>query len=250
MQKLVDCNGCTAEVEIAGEGPDVVFVGTAVPMPWTRGSAEALANMGYRVTNFDYGSGADDTVFRTALQQVDDVLSVMDAVGIDSAVLVGLSRGAMTAYGLAAEHGDRVDGVVLAFPVAGFEDTMLIVDPDPVPEDSESQEDFMRRALRTMFSDEFLAADFGRAVSLVTMPPGSAARVDRFDEDPFPDGLAISARTLIVEGGSDQIVKPEHPKRYLQAVDGAEYVKVENAEHGWLMEQPEEFARIVARFLS
>lgn len=247
---FVDCNGCTAEVEISGEGRDVIFVGTAVPMAWTRDSARALADKGFRVTNFDYGSSAEETVFRTALDQVDDVLSVMDAVGVESAALVGLSRGAMTAFGLAATHRDRVDEVILAFPVAGFEDTMLVVDPDPEPEEGESQAEFMRRALRTMFSDEYLTTDLDRAVSLVTTPPGSAARVDRFEEDPFPEGMDISARTLVIEGGRDQIVKPEHPKRYLQAIEGAEHVLVEDAEHGWLMESPDEFARIVARFLS
>ena len=47
-----------------------------------------------------------------------DALAVMDAAGIDSAVLVSLSRGALWALRLCAEHPDRVLGSVFIAPTA------------------------------------------------------------------------------------------------------------------------------------
>lgn len=245
----VECDGRPAQVEMLGEGPDVVFVGTAAPMMWTRGSAEHLARNGYRVTNFDYGAGWDQPLPKTALEQVDDVEVVMDALAVESAAVVGLSRGAMTAFGLAVKHSSRVDSLVLAFPVAGYEDTMMIADPDPEPTAGESQESFMKKMLETIFSEDYLDTHFEVALALVTTPPGSVVRVDRSEETTFSPRWSVTVPTLVVEGGADRIVKAEHPRRYLDAIEGAHHALIPDAPHGWLMEQPGEFARIVADFL-
>lgn len=246
----VDCRGREAQVEVVGEGPDVVFVGTAAPMMWSRSAARALAGHGYTVTNFDYGSASDDPESRSALDQVADVVAVMDAVSIDAGVLVGLSRGAITAFGAAGRHPDRVTGLVLAFPVAGFADTIHVHQPVPEPEPGEDDEAFMLRSLASVFSDGFLSSNLDDAILLATSPPGEVVRVERSEEDPFPEGMAVGCGTLIIEGGADEVVSPVHPARYLREISGAEHVVVPDGSHGWLMEQPGEFARIVAAFLS
>lgn len=78
-------------------GTDVLIVGSAVPMAWPRPTALALAAMGYRVTNFDYGEAEDpaSSQARTCIDQIEDVLDVMDALGIERASTIGLSRGAI-----------------------------------------------------------------------------------------------------------------------------------------------------------
>lgn len=249
-REQVLCRDKVAEVEIVGSGPDVVIVGTAVPMMWAREAAVLLAERGYRVVNFDYGSGADEPEPRTALDQVPDVLDVMDVLGVESASLVGLSRGAMTAFGVAAGYPERVEELVLAFPVSGREDTMMLVDPDPEPNAGESEESFMRRMLGTFFSEQYLETNLDDAVRLVTTPPGSVARVERSEEEVFSDEMSVSHRTLVIEGGADMIVKPEHPARYVEEIEDTEHVLIPGASHGWLMEQPEAFAQIVGDFLS
>lgn len=246
----VDCRGRNARVEVLGDGPDVLFVGTAAPMMWSRPGARALAANGYTVTNFDYGSHSADPQPRSALDQVADVVDVMDAVGIDRAVVVGLSRGAMTAFGLTAHHADRVSDLILAFPVAGFADTIGLHRPDPQPEPGEDEEAFMRRFLGTVFSEGFLASNLDDAIALATASPGDVVRVERSDEDPLPDGMAVDCATLIIEGGADEVVSSLHPARYLEAIPQAEHVVIPDGSHGWLMEQPERFAGIVAGFLS
>lgn len=244
----VDCRGRSARVEVIGEGSDVVFSGEAAPLMWSRPAAAALAEQGYRVVNFDYGSESDNPVARSALDQVQDVVDVMDALEIQAAPLVGLSRGAMTAFGAAAEYPDRVSSLVLAFPVAGFADTLGFYQPDPEPEPGEDPEAFMRRLLGRLFSEEFLSTRFADAVTLATMAPGEVVRLDRSEEDPFPEDMAVGCDTLVIEGGADQIVTAEHPARYLKALPTAEHHFVPGASHGWLMERPVEFSSILADF--
>ena len=57
-------------------------------------------------------SAYSDAVFAS------DALAVMDAAGIGSAVLVSVSRGALWALRLCAEHPDRVLGSVFIAPTA------------------------------------------------------------------------------------------------------------------------------------
>lgn len=246
---VVSCSGRPAVVEVVGEGREIVMVGAAVPMAWTRPAAMSLARLGYRVVNFDYGSDHPDPEPRTCLDQVDDVLAVMDATGTSSAVLIGASRGAITAYGLAATRPLRVEGLVLAFPVAGFADTIGATEPDPVPEPHEPEEVFMRRSLGHIFSERFLDDRLENAISLVTTPLGSVCRVDRSEEAPFEDDWSVDCDVVVIEGGDDRVVGPNHPARYLHAAPNATHIVVPEASHGWLMEEPADFADLVDRGL-
>ncbi len=78
-----------------GEGTDIVLIGLALPLEWTRPAAVALAAMGYRVTHFDYGppdGWAGEPVQRTALDQVQDVVDVMSAArkeGLNTVLITG-----------------------------------------------------------------------------------------------------------------------------------------------------------------
>lgn len=245
----VHCRGRQARVEIVGEGLPLIFVGAAAPLMWSRSAGQALASLGYMVVNFDYGSGAVDPEVRSALDQASDVLSVMDSLEIETGCLVGLSRGAMTAFWFAANHAERVSALVLALPVAGYRDTIGIEGNQPEQAPDEDELTFLRRMVETVFSDEFLSTNFEDAVAVATSPPGEVMRADRSEEEPFPEGLSVVAPTLVIEGGADQIVTAVHPARYLQALPDAIHVEIPGASHGWAMERPADFARIVDEFI-
>jgi len=75
----------------------------------------------HRVVTFDgRGSGSSDRPSGAAAyansEYAADTIAVMDAVGADRAVLVGLSSGAAWAAQVAAEHPERVQGVVAIGP--------------------------------------------------------------------------------------------------------------------------------------
>jgi pimeloyl-ACP methyl ester carboxylesterase len=200
------------------------------------------------VVNFDYGPGAADPEVRSALDQADDVLAVMDALAIETGCVVGSSRGAMTAFSFAASHAERVSALVLALPVAGYRDTLGIQGSQPEPGPDEDEASFLRRMVETVFSLEFLVSNFDDAVAVATSPPGEVMRAERSEEEPFPERLTVTSPTLVIEGGADQIVTAEHPARYLSALPDAEHVEVPGASHGWAMERPADCARILDDF--
>jgi pimeloyl-ACP methyl ester carboxylesterase len=83
--------------------------------------SRALERSGHRVVSYDArGHGqsspapAPDAYAYEEL--ADDLLAVLDACGIERAVLVGASMGAHTIVRLALDHGDRVAGLVLITP--------------------------------------------------------------------------------------------------------------------------------------
>ena len=101
-----------------GEGDVILLIhgSTGSIADWQEGVAYPLAES-HRVVAFDsYGFGLSERnnsfKYGHALwtQQAIDVL---DALEIDSAVVVGHSAGAMTAVLLAADHAERIRGVVL-----------------------------------------------------------------------------------------------------------------------------------------
>jgi pimeloyl-ACP methyl ester carboxylesterase/predicted glycosyltransferase len=78
----------------------------------------------HRVVTFDGRGcgGSDRPVGAVAYDNTEyaaDTVAVMDAAGVDQAVLVGLSSGAVWAAMVAAGHPDRVQGVVAIGPVCG-----------------------------------------------------------------------------------------------------------------------------------
>ncbi|MFD3566441.1 alpha/beta fold hydrolase [Streptomyces sp. NPDC058667] len=66
--------------------------------------------------------GRSTTTLDGEFSDIDDLASVLDAYGLESAVLVGESRGARLAIDFALAHPGRVDGLFLLAPdVSGFD---------------------------------------------------------------------------------------------------------------------------------
>jgi 3-oxoadipate enol-lactonase len=95
----------------AGEGPAVVLVhaGIADSRMWDP-QWEALAE-GHRVIRYDTrGFGRTETE-AVPFSNRADLVAVMDAAGVDRAVLVGCSRAGSIALDTTLEHPDRVAGI-------------------------------------------------------------------------------------------------------------------------------------------
>ena len=111
---LVLVPGITGHLEVRWEEPSLAAF-------YRRLASEA------RLILFDKrGTGMSDREGGMPLveEQVDDVLGVMDAVGSNRAVLLGILDGAATALLTAAAHPDRIAGVITfaAFPVFAAHD--------------------------------------------------------------------------------------------------------------------------------
>ena len=87
-----------------------------------RGIADAVAARGYRVVLLDLlGHGRSDKPTHAAEYRIDayaeQVVALLDELGIEQAVLGGMSLGANVSLFAAAEHPERVRGLVLEMPV-------------------------------------------------------------------------------------------------------------------------------------
>jgi pimeloyl-ACP methyl ester carboxylesterase len=114
--------GVTLAGDEAGEGRDVVLLhGLTATRRYVVMGSRALERDGHRVIAYDArGHGASSPAPDPGTYRYEDLaadlLAVLDARGIERAVLAGASMGAHTLVRFALDHGDRVAGLVMITP--------------------------------------------------------------------------------------------------------------------------------------
>jgi pimeloyl-ACP methyl ester carboxylesterase len=158
-------------------------------------------------------------------------------------ICVGHSLGGLVAQRLALGSPELVAGLVLIA-------TAPRVRPHP---------DFVRAALTGDFDLEALRASFGkgtpRAVQDLVLselpktrlPEGATSFMD--DLDLREEISALSVPTLIVTGDDDVIISPRHSRWLHQRIAGSTLLVVPGAGHYVQVEQPEQVALALNRFL-
>jgi pimeloyl-ACP methyl ester carboxylesterase len=139
MAKVPDINyarsadGVHVAYQVLGDGPpDVVYANSFmshIEVSWDYPPAVRFyERMGAfcRLVLFDRrGTGLSDPIVEhfTMEDRTDDIRAVMDAVGLERAVLLGSSEGAMACLYFAALHPERVSALILFSPfIAGLAD--------------------------------------------------------------------------------------------------------------------------------
>jgi 3-oxoadipate enol-lactonase len=216
---------------------------------------EALAGH-FRIVRFDArGHGGSDapkgdyTLDRLA----QDALTVLDAVGADSAYLCGLSLGGVTAQWLALHAAPRVKGIVIANTAAriGTAEAWQARGDMAV---ADGMQAIAPTAITRFFSEPFLAsspevADIFRQRLLTTAPEGYAGCCAVLRDADFNGELGLVALPTIVIGGTLDIPTPlSQAKELAQAIPGARLVALE-AGHLSNVEQPAAFAAAVRQIL-
>lgn len=120
--RFVDVGGASVAYQVWGDGPiDLVLVPNLVShleamhdLPGYREWLEGLAAFSRLVVFDKLGNGASDRLLRSMslAERIVDIGAVMDAVGVDRAVLVGCSEGGALSLLFAACHPGRVACVV------------------------------------------------------------------------------------------------------------------------------------------
>jgi pimeloyl-ACP methyl ester carboxylesterase/predicted glycosyltransferase len=127
QEGFVERDGVRVFYEVYGEGEQTILL---LPTWSVLHSRHWKAQIPYlarhaRVVTFDgRGNGRSDRPVGVAAYLEDefaaDTLAVMDATGTDRATLAGVSCGALWATIVAAEHPERVDGIVYIGPAIGL----------------------------------------------------------------------------------------------------------------------------------
>jgi len=229
----------------------------------------------WRVVTFDgRGNGRSDRPAEVAAyadtEFVADAIAVMDATGVERAIIVGLSMGGGWALRLAAEHPDRVEAAV-------FEGASVpIADPLPHPRvfpGMEKYEDDYRRANHRDFVEFFFEERCTEPHSTKQIEDGvgwgletdaetliraaSAPFLDPVDGDPDRSAKHLVARdlaarvrcpSLVIHGGDDRVVAIRHAE-YLSRSLGARYVRLEGSGHLPANRDPVRFNLLLRDFI-
>jgi pimeloyl-ACP methyl ester carboxylesterase len=184
-----------------------------------------------------------------------DVVALLDALGIERAVLAGHSGSCLVVRRAALDHPDRVAGLVLeASPTALGNDAKLIqfvrsvvanlVDPiDP---------DFAR-AVVTDTSSENLPPELVEALvdDVLAVPAGvwkeTFARLLEYDD--VAELSTIEAPTLLVWGDADDLVSRALQEQLASTIPNAALAVYAGIGHTPRWEQPARFAEDLTRFV-
>jgi 3-oxoadipate enol-lactonase len=166
---------------------------------------------------------------------VDDVLALLDRLGVARASFAGLSLGGMTGMRLAAREPERVDRLALLC-------TSAKTDPQPFLDRAAAVRAGGTAPLAPTIAGRWLtpayAAEHPDLVARLEAmiagcdDEGYAACAEVVARIDLRDDLAlISAPTLVISGAEDQALPPKHQQAIADGIPGAELLTVSPGAH-------------------
>ena len=264
FEGFVDVVGGKLWAQWAGSGTGVVLAhaGIADSRQWDPQWDALVA--GHRVVRYDLRGFGRSKVEHTSFSNRADLVAVMDAAGLDRAVLVGCSRAGAIVIDTALEYPDRVSGIVW---VCGG---LIGSDAESTPEEEAA---FERHEALEEAKDWAAAADddvamwvdgFGQpagrapesARQLVRTMAYETYVADKAYGDPIVLDPPAAQRLhelrgplLAIVGAFDERATSENADRLVAAVPGAKRIDVETA-HMPSLERPQWFTQTLLGFLA
>jgi pimeloyl-ACP methyl ester carboxylesterase len=244
--------------EVTGSGPPLVLVHAGICDARMWDDLTALLEPEHRVVRYEmrgYGrSGAAATDYSPS----GDLVSVLDAAGVDRATLCGVSFGGAVALETAVAHPGRVSALVAVCCAVDWSDvpTSLVTRIEEADAAAEAGDLDLATELelriwvdgegRTVPVDdgvrERVRAMNRRALELASQGHGDAVWLD----PPVEQRLAqIACPTLVVAGEHDVPFMTDGCRRIAAAIPGARFAMVEGAAHLPPLERPDAFAALV-----
>jgi 3-oxoadipate enol-lactonase/4-carboxymuconolactone decarboxylase len=191
----------------------------------------------------------------TLQQHADDLLALLDLLGIERAVLAGVSVGGMIALQFAAARPDRVAGLILCDTAAvigtpGFwNDRIALIGEQGL---QATAGNIIERWFTPQFAAAQPAAVLGYRNMLGRTPQrGYIATCEAIrDADLRPLLPLISAPALVIFGAQDEATPPAAGRELAAALPGASYSEIAQAGHLPGVEQPAQLARLISSFLA
>ncbi|MGA8144211.1 MAG: alpha/beta fold hydrolase [Candidatus Acidiferrales bacterium] len=246
--------------EEAGEGaPVLLIMGLGWPSYMWYRTKPSIAER-YRAITFDNrGAGRSDAPagpYPISLM-ASDAAAVLDAAGVESAHLYGVSMGGMIAQEFALQYPKRVRSLILGCTAAGGSEA---VRAEP-------------KVLEVLMRQGMTPEEAARAINPFIYDAGTPQ--ERIDEDVkirlqwVPTAEAYMAQlqgimaweaysrisriavpTLVIHGETDQLVPAQNGKLIAGRIPGAQLVMISGASHIFSTDQPEAAHRATFEFLS
>jgi class 3 adenylate cyclase/dienelactone hydrolase len=238
---------------VLGEGPlDLVFVAGAITnldvlweMSDYRRGCERLASFSRLILFDKRGMGLSDRVrIGTLEERMDDVRAILDAVGSETAALMGVSEGGPMSILFAATYPERTSGLVLC----GAEVKEETTDDWPWGEATRAEfeewmdiEQVVSRWGKGLVADLFapsrkgdpqLHEQFGRLQVQSATPHDAVAFMRMAFEIDVRDVVpAVATPTLIVHRVGDKVCSVENARWLARNIEGARYVELQGENH-------------------
>jgi pimeloyl-ACP methyl ester carboxylesterase len=259
MMRIVQTNGVTLSTESFGNPADpaiLLIMGGGASMDWWEDEfCERLAAAGRFVIRYDHRDTGRSTTYEpgapgyVSKDLVDDAVRLLDAYGLASAHIVGMSMGGGIAQSLALDHPGRVASLVLMSTSPGTGDDLPPMTPElqaafsggmaePDWSDRTSVIDYLVEDARLYaaasrpFEEEAMRDLVSRAYDRTT---NMASAMNHFmvgGEGHSRAELAkVSAPTLVLHGTDDPLFPFEHGRALAREIPGARLVALERTGH-------------------
>ena len=246
-----------------GVGLPVIFL-HAFPLNRRMWEGELMALLGeerYRLVALDWrGFGESEITNGISTMELfaGDVAGLMDALGIQNAILCSLSMGGYAAFAFLRKYPQRVAGLILADTRPGAD----------TPEAQANRENVAQIA-ETRGTGAIADLQVPRLISEYTRRhhPEVEARVRQLIDEATPQGIAAASRgmaqradstdllggiscpALVIVGEQDALIPPAVIQDYASRIPGAQFAVIPQAGHLSNLEQPEAFLQAIGAFL-
>ena len=244
-----------------GSGQPLVFL-HAFPLSQRMWDDQVAAFVGtYRVITLDW-RGFGESSLADSSEMADfaaDLNGLLDLLGIDRAVICGLSMGGYAAFSFLRTCAHRVETLILA-------DTRATPDTDEGRANRMTMAKLVREEGPSSLVDQliprFLSAKsiqansdaVGRVRAMIEANRSEAIALALFGMAARPDSRALLADircpTLIVVGEDDVLTPPSEAELMANGIAGSQLVIMKNVGHLPNLENPVEFNRVLQEFLS
>src|SRR5579872_5072518 len=243
----------------AGE-PVLLIMGLTYPSDMWHRSRPVLAAR-YRTLALDNRgvgrSGAPPGPYSIALM-AEDAAAVLDAAGVASAHVCGVSMGGMIAQEFALQYPRRVRSLVLGCTQAGglhavpaAPDVLLALMARPTMTPEQATEVFIPILYDAATPQTRIDED---VAILQRWPPAASAFSAQLQAiiawQAYPRLPQISAPTLVIHGDSDRLIPPRNGELIAARIPQAKLVMIAHASHMFATDQPEATHRAIMEFLS
>jgi 3-oxoadipate enol-lactonase len=257
LQQVTLSTGATVGLtDSGGDGPVVVFShGLLMNHTMFAPQVAALRDT-YRVVTWDergHGEAEHEGTW-TYWDSADDVIAILDHLGVQTAVLAGMSQGGFLSLRAALRYPDRVSALILLDTQAGPEDPALIPLYEGMTKawaaDGPSQDtlDFAATAILGPGSDEQPWKDLWAAMPNHRSPQVMHPLIERED---VTDRLAeITVPALVVHGDADASIPVDKAQELVAGLKGAQpLVLVPGAGHAANLTHPAPVNAAILTFL-
>jgi pimeloyl-ACP methyl ester carboxylesterase len=260
---FAELDGRRIHYKVRGEGPAVLGVmGFALDQRYWASQIPAITPTHSLITLDNRGVGRSTGEPPTTMEEMaEDAVAVLDHLGVEKAVVFGMSMGGAVAQHIVLDHPDRVSALILGVTWARPIDFMrrqselarLIIEAG-------GPETFMQITLVRMFTprffeaagevlDQMVAALFAETGPDAAGPEVLAAQLDAVDKHDVLDRLGeISVPTLVLGGKMDMMVPGFASEEIAATIPGAELDMFETG-HGCMIEEMDAFNARVSAFL-